>query len=57
MKFLTEYRDAEEVHKHIELLTKIVTKEWTIMETCGGQTHGLVKNGIMDMLQIGRAHV
>lgn len=50
MKFLTEYRDAEEVHKHIELLTKIVTKEWTIMETCGGQTHGLVKNGIMDML-------
>ena len=50
MKFLTEYRDAEEVHKHIELLKKIVTNEWTIMETCGGQTHGLVKNGIMDML-------
>ena len=50
MKFLTEYRNAEEVHKHIELLKKIVTKEWTIMETCGGQTHGLVKNGIMDML-------
>ena len=50
MKFLTEYRDADEVHKHIELLKRIVTKEWTIMETCGGQTHGLVKNGIMDML-------
>ncbi len=50
MKYLTEYRDAEEVHKHIELLKEIVTKEWTIMETCGGQTHGLVKNGIIDML-------
>ncbi len=50
MKYLTEYRNAEEVHKHIELLKKNVTKEWTIMETCGGQTHGLVKNGIMDML-------
>jgi hydrogenase expression/formation protein HypD len=50
MKYLTEYRDAEEVYKHIELLKRIVTKPWTIMETCGGQTHGLVKNGIMEML-------
>jgi len=50
MKYLTEYRNAEEVHKHLELLKKIVTKPWTIMETCGGQTHGLVKNGILDML-------
>ena len=50
MKYLTEYRDAEKVHKHLELLQKIVTKPWTIMETCGGQTHGLVKNGILDML-------
>ncbi len=50
MKFLSEYRDAAEVHKHINLLNKVVTKNWTIMEVCGGQTHGLVKNGIIDLL-------
>lgn len=28
----------------------MVTRPWTIMEVCGGQTHGLVKNGILNML-------
>lgn len=50
MKYLSEYRNATEVQKHLDLLHKTVTKPWTIMETCGGQTHGLVKNGILEML-------
>ena len=50
MKYLTEYRDATEVQRHLEQINKIVTRPWTIMETCGGQTHGLVKNGILEML-------
>lgn len=50
MKYLSEYRNATEVQKHLDLLSKTVTKPWTIMETCGGQTHGLVKNGILEML-------
>ena len=50
MKYLTEYRDATEVQRHLEQISKIVTRPWTIMETCGGQTHGLVKNGILEML-------
>lgn len=50
MKFLSEFRDAEVVEELIREITAIVTKPWTIMEICGGQTHSLVKNGILDML-------
>lgn len=50
MKFLTEYRDAELVHELVADIKAIVTRPWTIMEICGGQTHSLVKNGILDML-------
>lgn len=50
MKFLSEYRDPELVQEYIKELHRITTKEWTLMEICGGQTHSLVKNGILDML-------
>jgi hydrogenase expression/formation protein HypD len=50
MKYLSEYRDPELVHEYLKQLHKVTTKEWTIMEICGGQTHSLVKNGILDML-------
>lgn len=50
MKFLSEYRDAEVVEDLINEIRHVVTKPWTIMEICGGQTHSLVKNGIMEML-------
>lgn len=50
MKFLTEYRDAELVSELISEIKLLVTRPWTIMEVCGGQTHSLVKNGILQML-------
>jgi len=50
MKFLSEYRDPELVKEYVEELHKITTRPWTLMEICGGQTHSLVKNGILDML-------
>lgn len=50
MKFLTEYRDARLVRQYLDQLRKVVTRPWTIMEICGGQTHSLVRNGILDML-------
>ncbi len=31
-------------------ISKVVTKPWNIMEVCGGQTHSLVKNGILNAL-------
>jgi len=50
MRFLSEYRDAELTQKAVKQLQKITTRPWKIMEVCGGQTHSLVKNGILDML-------
>ncbi|MDX1665589.1 MAG: hydrogenase formation protein HypD [Saprospiraceae bacterium] len=53
MKLLSEYRDPELVRQYLEEIEKTVTREWTIMEVCGGQTHSLVKNGILDLLPPG----
>jgi hydrogenase expression/formation protein HypD len=50
MKYLQEYRNYEATKSIIEKLHKITTKKWNIMEICGGQTHSLVKNGILELL-------
>lgn len=50
MKYLSEYRDAAVVNQYLDELQKITTHTWTIMEICGGQTHSLVKNGIIGLL-------
>ena len=50
MKYMSEYRDPELAKKYLEEIKKTVSQPWSIMEVCGGQTHSLVKNGIIDML-------
>ena len=50
MKFLNEYRDAQLVKLLLDQINQITKNEWNIMEICGGQTHSLVKNGIIDLL-------
>ncbi len=50
MKFLTEYRDPELAAQILEEIKRCVTRPWKIMEVCGGQTHSLVKNGILQVL-------
>lgn len=50
MKYLSEYRNLEATKKYLDLIAKKVTQPWKIMEICGGQTHGLVRNGILDLL-------
>ena len=50
MKFLEEYRDPELSKAYLNKIRKVTTKEWRIMEFCGGQTHSLVKNGIINLL-------
>lgn len=50
MKYLSEYRNLEATKKYIDKIHEITTKNWNIMEICGGQTHGLVKNGILELL-------
>ncbi len=50
MKFLEEYRDPVLAHSLIDELHKITAHHWNIMEICGGQTHGLLKNGITEAI-------
>ncbi len=50
MRFMDEYRNAEDAHKISSAIAQIVTRPWTIMEICGGQTHSIVKYGIDSLL-------
>jgi len=50
MKYLSEYRNLEATKKILDEIHKITTQVWNIMEICGGQTHSLVKNGILELL-------
>lgn len=50
MKYLTEFRDGELAGKLAREIRQIVTRDWTIMEVCGGQTHSIIRNGIDQLL-------
>ena len=50
MKYVTEYRDAALVKGVIEEIRRTVTRPWTLMEICGGQTHAIVRHGIDQLL-------
>ncbi len=50
MKYMSEYRDPELAKKYLDEIKNTVSRPWSIMEVCGGQTHSLVKNGIIEML-------
>lgn len=50
MKYLDEYRDADAARKYADVLSRITTRPWTIMEVCGGQTHAIVRFGIDKLL-------
>ncbi|MBX2929370.1 MAG: hydrogenase formation protein HypD [Saprospiraceae bacterium] len=50
MKYIAEYRSPELVAQYLEEIRRTATRRWSIMEVCGGQTHSLVKNGILQLL-------
>ncbi len=50
MKFLDEFRDAAVVHALIGRIRATITRPWTIMEVCGGQTHTIVRYGLDELL-------
>jgi hydrogenase expression/formation protein HypD len=45
-----EYRNEAEARKFVASINRQVTRTWTIMEVCGGQTHTLMRYGIDRML-------
>src|SRR5262245_13601755 len=50
MKYLDEYRDGRVAGKVLAEIRRTVTRSWTLMEVCGGQTHSIVKHGIDQLL-------
>lgn len=50
MKYVDEYRDPRLIRQVVEAIARSVTRPWTIMEICGGQTHAIVKHGLHELL-------
>jgi len=50
MRFVDEYRDEAGARRYVELIGRTVTRPWTLMEICGGQTHTFIKSGVDRML-------
>lgn len=50
MKYIDEYRDAQSARRFARAIARITTREWTLMEVCGGQTHAIIKFGIDELL-------
>jgi hydrogenase expression/formation protein HypD len=50
MKYIDEYRDGVAAEALAAAIRRTVTRPWTIMEVCGGQTHSIVKYGIDGLL-------
>ncbi|HSF15144.1 MAG TPA: hydrogenase formation protein HypD [Vicinamibacteria bacterium] len=50
MKYLDEYRDPDAAIRLVRAIEARLSRPWTIMEVCGGQTHTIVKFGIDRML-------
>jgi hydrogenase expression/formation protein HypD len=50
MKYLDEYRDGDLTRTLIKEIADITSKEWVIMEICGGQTHSILRSGLDQLL-------
>lgn len=50
MKYLDEYRKADDVKRVLAEIHRTAVHEWVIMEVCGGQTHTIVKSGLNQLL-------
>ena len=50
MKYVDEYRDPLAAQQFADAIARTVTRPWTLMEICGGQTHSIVKYGIDELL-------
>jgi len=51
MKYLDEFRDPDLARRLLADIHRTATRTWTVMEVCGGQTHGLLRHGIDDALR------
>ncbi len=50
MKYVSEYRDSALVDGVLAKIRREITRPWTLMEICGGQTHSIVRYGLDRLL-------
>jgi hydrogenase expression/formation protein HypD len=53
VKYLTEFADPALARQLLDEISRRTTREWAIMEVCGGQTHAIIRNGIDQLLPEG----
>jgi hydrogenase expression/formation protein HypD len=53
VRYVDEYRDRVAADKLCAAIGRAVTRPWTLMEVCGGQTHTIVRYGIDRLLPAG----
>ncbi|MDP4013206.1 MAG: hydrogenase formation protein HypD [Candidatus Nanopelagicales bacterium] len=50
MKFISEYRDPKLAKALVAEIHETVTRQWSLMEVCGGQTNTIIRQGIDELL-------
>jgi hydrogenase expression/formation protein HypD len=50
MRYLSEYRDPGVARGLIARIRREAMRPWVMMEVCGGQTHTIVKQGLLELL-------
>ncbi|WP_331771617.1 hydrogenase formation protein HypD (plasmid) [Embleya sp. NBC_00888] len=50
MKYLEEFSNPEVGRRLLDGIRATVTRPWSIMEVCGGQTHTIIRHGIDQLL-------
>lgn len=50
MRYVDEYRDPQAAQEYASAIASLVTRRWSLMEVCGGQTHSIVRYGLDRLL-------
>ncbi|HJQ00309.1 MAG TPA: hydrogenase formation protein HypD [Jatrophihabitans sp.] len=50
MKYIEEFNDPELAKRLLDDIHATVTRPWSIMEVCGGQTHSIIRHGIDQLI-------
>lgn len=51
MRFVDEFRQPAAMRSALARIRATATRTWTLMEVCGGQTHSLLRYGLVQLLQ------
>jgi len=50
MRYLDEFNDPQLAGRLVEEIHATATRQWSIMEVCGGQTHSIIRHGIDQLI-------